>query len=742
MTADLLALTFATPALLIGALAAAIPIVLHLLASVRAPREPFPTLRFLAAAMERTARRRRVRHWLLLILRSLVLGLLAVAVAEPISRTATLWGGDHAAVIILDTSASMATGGEGSRFDRARRTIGQLLGNEAKPSLAALLPTNGPAGEARLTTDLAELRSRLARTAVTGGQAPLAQRLRQARRLLADSTAGAKTIWIVSDLQQEAFEQLLDPGALKGLGGISVVIVDSSAGPADNVGITDLSIGQRRIVGSEVDIDVSVSNSSAQPQRARLWLSADGQSAGPEIVRHLGPADEATSAATVRFSYLPERSGIVTGAVVLPETDDLEIDDTRYFCLDIADHVNVLVVRGPSEAGAPTLLQPGMMLMTALDPNDDETAGPIAIRAVESRAFGPGDLADVDAAFFCQVRQFSESQALAIAAFVRAGGVAGLFLGPGTSADNYNQRFMAEIAAEGGLLPAEIGPAVGQVGPDAGVTPSEWLDTRHPYLAGLYGTPADYPTVLVQRYHTLTADMSARTLIQLAGGDPLIVAKPFGHGAVVLCGVPGTPQWSDLPLSHLFLPMVSRMALLSRGPIGRDLTYLSGTPVTIVPELPEGAALEGLVLQVTQPGAQDGHTTDLPLLDSADGPEAILEDTHQPGLYRWRVVGPAFRDRQPLQGAFAVNAVPAESDLRPMAPAELRNQLADLGLQDAVVAASLQDALGQLEAQGQRRNWWDVIAVVVILALVVEALVANVSRRGRRAGGAAEPRAS
>ena len=80
----MLALSFATPLLLIGALAAGIPWVLHLLSSVRAQDMMFPTLRFLRMSMEKTARRRRLQHWLLLLLRTALFALFAISVAEPI----------------------------------------------------------------------------------------------------------------------------------------------------------------------------------------------------------------------------------------------------------------------------------------------------------------------------------------------------------------------------------------------------------------------------------------------------------------------------------------------------------------------------------------------------------------------------------------------------------------------------------------------------------------------------------
>ena len=53
------ALTFSDPVLLIGLLAAGIPVLLHLLNRVRSPVVPFSTLRFLRITAQKTARKRR-----------------------------------------------------------------------------------------------------------------------------------------------------------------------------------------------------------------------------------------------------------------------------------------------------------------------------------------------------------------------------------------------------------------------------------------------------------------------------------------------------------------------------------------------------------------------------------------------------------------------------------------------------------------------------------------------------------
>ena len=125
----ILAFTFNNAWLLLGLLAAAIPVLLHLLSSVRAPEVFFPTLRFLNISMEKTARRRRLEHWLLLVIRSLLLAMLALAVAEPILQATSGFLADKrfAAVLVVDNSHSMGVQDAGSsRFEHARREAAKL----------------------------------------------------------------------------------------------------------------------------------------------------------------------------------------------------------------------------------------------------------------------------------------------------------------------------------------------------------------------------------------------------------------------------------------------------------------------------------------------------------------------------------------------------------------------------------------------------------------------------------------
>ena len=81
----LAAINFAFPfMLLVGLLAATIPILLHLLNRIRSPIVPFSTLRFLRITAQKTSRRRQLQQWLLLLLRMAVFAMLGMAVAGPV----------------------------------------------------------------------------------------------------------------------------------------------------------------------------------------------------------------------------------------------------------------------------------------------------------------------------------------------------------------------------------------------------------------------------------------------------------------------------------------------------------------------------------------------------------------------------------------------------------------------------------------------------------------------------------
>src|SRR5262249_38272095 len=100
-------LSFLYPAFLAGALAAAVPILLHLPRRESAPLQAFTAVRFLRREPIERTRRRRLIDLLLLALRVAALVLLAFAFARPYLASGSASGGEPLTVVALDISFSM-----------------------------------------------------------------------------------------------------------------------------------------------------------------------------------------------------------------------------------------------------------------------------------------------------------------------------------------------------------------------------------------------------------------------------------------------------------------------------------------------------------------------------------------------------------------------------------------------------------------------------------------------------------
>src|SRR5256885_13674376 len=118
-------MAFLTPAFFFGLAAIAIPVLVHLIQREKKRVVEFPSLMFVRRIPYQSVRRRRIRHWALLLLRAAASALIVAAFARPFMRqgavASAVGGGARGAVILRHRSASMGYGGHRSRGQEARR---------------------------------------------------------------------------------------------------------------------------------------------------------------------------------------------------------------------------------------------------------------------------------------------------------------------------------------------------------------------------------------------------------------------------------------------------------------------------------------------------------------------------------------------------------------------------------------------------------------------------------------------
>src|SRR5213083_814161 len=132
-------MAFLTPFFLLGLAAIAVPVLVHLIQRERKGVIEFPSLMFVRRIPYQSVRRRRIRHWALLLMRAAAIALIVAAFAHPFIHQGTVaaavGGGAREVVILLDQSASMGYGDHWSRARDAARAVVRGLGADDRATL-------------------------------------------------------------------------------------------------------------------------------------------------------------------------------------------------------------------------------------------------------------------------------------------------------------------------------------------------------------------------------------------------------------------------------------------------------------------------------------------------------------------------------------------------------------------------------------------------------------------------------
>src|SRR5436305_4694891 len=165
------------PILLVGAALVGLPIILHLIMKQEPRRLPFPAFRFLKQRLKTNQRKLRLRHFILLALRMLLIALFCLTLYQPSLQSEGLINihGEQpvAVVLVIDTSPSMGySAGEKTRLEDARRRALELLDGLPDRSRVAVVDTADLSGDWSQSVTDARRRLNELKEPKAGGQPP------------------------------------------------------------------------------------------------------------------------------------------------------------------------------------------------------------------------------------------------------------------------------------------------------------------------------------------------------------------------------------------------------------------------------------------------------------------------------------------------------------------------------------------------------------------------------------------
>ena len=342
-------MTFLNPLVLFGLAAAAIPIVLHLLNLRKLKTVEFSTLRFLKELQRTSIRRLKIRQWLLLLLRTLLVVFLVLAFSRPAVRGSLAGLGSTEAstsmVIVLDDSPSMGIRNErGVVFDQAKILAERIVGL-ARPgdavSVLRLSETDASANRDRFLA-VETARKALEGMTVTQKAFPYRKIFASARRLAASSRHANREIYLFTDAQRSQFtsDTVAIDTVFPGDEHLRVFLVEIPSPRRENAAVTAVTL-ESRLLAPQMPIILKavVRNAGERSINSAVGsLYLDGTRVAQQSF-----SAAAGGAATLQFTAVPATRGIVTGTVQI-EDDVLDIDNRRMFVITIPTNIRVLLV--------------------------------------------------------------------------------------------------------------------------------------------------------------------------------------------------------------------------------------------------------------------------------------------------------------------------------------------------------------------------------------------------------------
>ncbi|MGH7163297.1 MAG: hypothetical protein ACREID_07420, partial [Planctomycetota bacterium] len=333
-----------------------------------------------------------------------------------------------------------------------------------------------------------------------------------------------------------------------------VRFLDVGEDRVENAGVVDLAPRDRAVVaGVPATFVATVRNHGSEPlsNLSVVFRFGEHVEMAQRVAETLPPNGEAQVGK--EYTFRGDGPAVVTAEI---PTDALPGDDARRLVVEVRPRMRFLLVDG--EPAQEAYRGEADYLAAALAVPGDVQSG-IDVDVLPEHAFSGRELQSYDGVFLCNVYRLPDDRLQRLEEFVRAGGGLFFFLGDQVDPQVYNANFYREGK---GVLPLPVEDAEGSSEEYVGLAPPS-LD--HPVVRFLRGVnEAVLRTVAFQRYLRcgVPARSDARVVLAYAdeAGSPALAERSFGEGRVLLFTSAADVEWSNFPLSPVYLALLQEAA--------------------------------------------------------------------------------------------------------------------------------------------------------------------------------------
>ena len=694
-------MVFLNPAVLFGLLAASIPVVIHLLNLRKLKKIEFSTLAFLKELQKTKIRRIKLKQWILLALRVLIILLLVAAFARPTIKSFSIGGTASAAktsaVIILDDTYSMSVVTDnGSYLNRAKQVAKTLLDEfQEGDEVSIILLSNEKKIDA--TSNFTSAKNFIDETEISFTGGAVHNSLIKAAQILSESKNFNKEIYMLSDFQKTELRQaettLSDLSDLLP-NNIRIYTFDFASEEPANLTLTDFKVNNQIFEkGKLINFSASIKNTSEKSfNNSVVSLFINGNRSAQQSFT-AAPGETKL----INFETTLKENGLLEIFAEL-EDDDINYDNKRYLSISVPEKINTAIFYDK--------LTDTKFVELALSGGSE--SAPISIQKFPLSRIASTNLANYDAVIIIGSESINNYER--VNQFVEKGGSLLLMPGSETTLSKF-QKLCNELAI---TKPTSF---AGNINDDLNTVTFEQTDFQHPIFSNLYEKESKKQIDSPEIYYYLKLALSGygKKIISLI--DESIFFSEFNknNGRILLFSSAPVLSWSNFPLKGIFPPLMNKAVFYLSSKVKDINDYKTGDEILVNINnvlLPQ--------IKVEKPGRGE----DVVNLDSLGIKNYMkFSKTGYPGIYK-------FYSGEKLQDYASVNFNAAGSELNYLSNNEFEEYLKEINFTGVHLNISPEENFSAAIYQSRfGSELWRYFVLAAMLVALIEMFISRSAKK-------------
>jgi uncharacterized membrane protein len=689
---------FLNPAILFGLLAASIPVIIHLFNLRKLKKIEFSTLTFLKELQKNKIRKIKLKQWVLLALRVLIILFVVMAFARPALQSIQIGGTTSAAkttaVFILDdTFSNSVVDQKGSYFNQAKEIIKQVLSQLQEGDEVGLILVSDKKNKNKLTSNLSEFIKNIDQIDLSFASGDLNSAITKASQSVSESKNFNKEIYVLSDFQKNKItkeNQITDLSELLNES-IRLYSFDLSDKDVFNLSVDELKINNQIFEKDKpVSFSITISNNSKQDVNSAVVSLFMNEERAAQKSFDIN----AGQLIIVEIEATPKTTGFID-VVAEIETDEIEYDNKRFASLFIPDKTLVgLFSENPNDLAFVDL-------------------------ALQTAGEGKYEIGQKNVNQFTS-QQLNKYQTIIVSTnsiasgieqlknFIQNGGGVILFPSSNPDAVRLNQLFS--------LLGLRISASfVGKVSANDLKIKFDKTDFNHPVFQNIFQNDdkKKYESPELNAYYKLSS--SGNQIISLVDGSSFLTEIKIGKGKIFVFNSAPVLSWSDFPIKSIFAPLMNKSIAYLSSKERDENVFLSGEEVnvnlknTTVPQI-----------KILRPDKTEEYIN---LNDNLGKDYLAYSNTSISGNYKFYAGENQFED-------ISINTDPTESKTEYATESEFENYLEEIKFDGNYVSIDKESNITEkiLQTRFGSELWRYFLLIAIILALIEMTIARNAKK--------------